>query len=92
VIRDFEMVVECEGEDALEDMALARAIEEGEGTEIVDEREVFELFEDLAAFEERQHEPDLAFEEVVSELRIRTPARASMPGLVRRNPLKGTQK
>jgi hypothetical protein len=32
-------------EEALEDISLARAIEEGEGTEIVSRREVFEVFE-----------------------------------------------
>lgn len=35
-------------EDALEDVALARAIEEGEGTELVQREEVFRLLEDKA--------------------------------------------
>jgi len=33
--------------------------------------EVLEDTEDLAAFEERQHEPDLAFEDVLSDLKSR---------------------
>lgn len=45
MIRDFETVGECDEEDAPEeDLALIRAIEEGAGEEIVDEREVFEIF------------------------------------------------
>lgn len=32
-------------EEALENVAMARAIEEGKATEIVDRREVFEIFE-----------------------------------------------
>jgi DNA polymerase III alpha subunit len=32
-------------EEALEDVALARAIEEGEGTELIDRQEVFKLLE-----------------------------------------------
>ncbi len=45
VLEENQDLVRALFEEVFEDIALARAIEEVEGEEIVDEREVFEVFE-----------------------------------------------
>jgi predicted RNase H-like HicB family nuclease len=87
MIRDFEIVVECNGEGhyVATVPSLRGCHTQANSLDALMERvrEAIELCleaeedaEDLAALEERQHEPNLAFEDVVSELRLRTPARA----------------
>ena len=83
VLQENRNLMRALFEEVLEDIAMARAIEEGAGEEMVDRREVFKVLmrgvvqevledaEDLAAIEERQHEPNLAFEDVLSDLRSR---------------------